>query len=145
MRLWNADGSGKPMEFKGHTSVVSIRGDRVFSPDGKRIVSSSDDGTAGIWNADGSGEPLFLRSSNDALNMAAFSPDGKRTVTASDDMNVTIWDDLTPLTGPEDPRLWTPSRYCMPLDVRRKLLDFSDEQSGADLARCEKRVRDMMH
>lgn len=142
MRLWNADGSGKPIEFKGHTSVVGIRGDRVFSPDGKRIVSSSDDGTAGIWNADGTGEPLFLRSSADAVNMAAWSPDGKRVVTASDDGNVTIWDDLTPLTGPEDPRLWKPSRYCMPLELRRKLLDFPDEQSRADLARCQARVRE---
>ncbi len=145
MRLWNADGSGKPIEFKGHTSVVSIRGDRVFTPDGKRIVSSSDDGTVGIWNADGSGEPLFLRSSSESVNMAAWSPDGKRIVTSSDDKNVTIWNDLTPLTGPDDSRLWTPSRYCMPLDVRRKWLDFSDEQSRADLARCAQRVREVVH
>lgn len=140
LRLWNADGSGEPIEFKGHTSVVGIRGDRVFTPDGQRIITSSDDGTAGIWNTDGSGDPLFLRSSNEAVNMAALSPDGKRIVTASDDKNVTIWNDLTPLTGPEDARLWAPSRYCMPLDLRRKLLDFSDEQSRADLARCEQRV-----
>ncbi|HRI63888.1 MAG TPA: protein kinase [Polyangium sp.] len=137
LRLWNADGSGKLREFKGHESVVSVRGMRVFTSDGQRLVSSSDDGTVGIWNIDGSGAPLFLRSSNDAVNMADLSPDGKRIATASDDGNVTIWNDLTPLTGPDDPRLWAPTRYCMPLDVRRKLLDSSDEQAHADLARCQ--------
>lgn len=142
LRLWNADGSGKPVEFKGHTSVVTIRGDRVFTPDGKRIVTSSDDGTTGIWNADGSGEPLFLRSSEAAVNMAAFSPDGKQVITASDDMNVTLWNDLVPITTPDDSRLWKASRYCMSLELRRKWLDFPEEQSIADLARCEKRGRE---
>lgn len=142
MRLWNADGSGKPIEFKGHTSVVTLRGDRVFSLDGKRIVSSSDDGTTAVWNADGSGEPLFLRSSDAPVNMAAFSPDGKQVITASDDMNLTLWNDLDPITSPEDSRLWTASRYCMSLDLRRKWLDFPEEQSAADLARCEKGVRE---
>lgn len=141
VRLWNADGSGTPKEFKGHTSVASIRGTRVFMPDGQRFVSSSDDGTAAVWNMNGQGEPLFLRSSNEAVNMVDLSPDGTRIMTASDDTHVTLWDDLIPLTGPEDPRLWAPSHYCMPLEVRRKLLDFSDEQSQADLARCQARVR----
>lgn len=142
MRIWNADGTGKPREFKGHANVVTVRGDRVFSPHGERIVTSSDDGTAGVWNVNGQGEPLFLRSSNEAVNMATFSPDGKQVVTASDDMNLTLWDDLVPLSGPDDARLWKASRYCMSLELRRKLLDFPDEQSRVDLARCEKRVRE---
>lgn len=145
MRRWNADGSGKPLEFTGHTSVVTIRGDRVFSPDGNHIVTASDDGTAGVWNADGKGEPLFLRSSNEPVNMAAFSPDGKRIVTASDDKTITIWDDLVRITGPDDPRLWTASRYCMSVELRRKWLDFSEEQAQVDLAQCQKRVRESSH
>jgi len=143
MRLWNADGTGKPVEFKGHSSVATIRGDRVFTPDGKRVVTSSDDGTAGIWNIDGASEPLFLRSSEAPVNMAAFSPDGKQVITASDDMNLTIWEDLVPVNGPDDSRLWKASRFCMSLELRRKWLDFPEEQSAKDLARCEKRGREV--
>jgi hypothetical protein len=50
-----------------------------------------------------------------------------------------VWNDLDPLQSAADPRLWTVTAYCMPLDARR-LLDFPDEQSRADLERCQRRV-----
>ena len=53
-----------------------------------------------------------------------------------------VWSDLEPLSGADDPKLWTATTYCMPLDVRRRLLDFPDEQSRADLERCQRRVRE---
>jgi hypothetical protein len=31
----------------------------------------------------------------------------------------------------------------MPLEVRRRLLDFSEEQARADLDRCQRRVREV--
>jgi hypothetical protein len=58
-------------------------------------------------------------------------------------MNLTIWDDLVPINGPDDSRLWKASRFCMSLELRRKWLDFPEEQSAKDLARCEKRGREI--
>lgn len=39
-----------------------------------------------------------------------------------------------------DPRLWSATSYCMPLEVRKTLLGFSDERSRADLERCQQNV-----
>jgi WD40 repeat protein len=143
VRVWNADGSGQPLVLRGHEAAAVVRFDRSVSPDGTRIVSSSDDATVRIWNADGTGEPLVLRASSQAINMASWSPDGKRIVAASDDKTVIVWSDLEPLSGADDPKLWTATTYCMPLEVRRRLLDFTEEQARGDLERCQRRVRDV--
>ncbi len=140
LRVWNADGSGEPIVLRGHEDSASVRGDRVWSPDGTRIVSASDDGTVRVWNADGSGEPLVLRASTAAENCASWSPDGQRIVAASDDRSVVVWSDLAPLAGAGDPRLWGATAYCMPLDVRRRLLGFPEEQARRDEERCERLV-----
>ena len=58
----------------------------AFSPDGKRIVTASEDSTARLWDAE-TGKPIGepLKGHEGAhVHSAAFSPDGKRIVTASD-------------------------------------------------------------
>jgi WD40 repeat protein len=139
VRVWNADGSGQPLVLRGHDAAVQAA---TWSPDG-RIISASFDGTARIWNADGTGEPIVLRTSSEAVNSASASPDGKRIVAASDDKTVIVWNDIEPLASADDPKLWTATTSCMPLDVRRRLLDFTDEQARADLDRCQRRVREV--
>ncbi|MCH8039803.1 MAG: hypothetical protein IH977_05585 [Nitrospinae bacterium] len=42
----------------GHTGTVTHA---AFSPDGTKIVTASDDGTARAWPADGQGEPMVLK------------------------------------------------------------------------------------
>jgi WD40 repeat protein len=140
MRIWNADGTGEPLVLRGHEDVVSARGGVPFSPDGRRIASASDDATVRIWNADGTGEPIVLRASKEPVNSASWSPDGRRIVAASDDKTIIVWSDLEPLQDADDPKLWTATTYCMSLDVRRRLLGFSEAQSRADLERCQRRV-----
>ena len=81
-----------------------------FSPDGKRIVTASADGTAKVWDAeDGRLRATLLAtftSNRDAVTnitpamiegqtagvvSAQFSPNGKRIVTAQDDGVVRVW------------------------------------------------------
>jgi WD40 repeat protein/serine/threonine protein kinase len=45
VKVWQRD-SGEVVTLRGHTDVIRKI---VFSPDGKRIASASDDGTARIW------------------------------------------------------------------------------------------------
>ena len=137
--VWSTN-SDVPLVLRGHTEITLVRGQRPFSPDGRRLVSSSNDGTVRIWNADGSGEPIVLRGSGAPINSASWSPDGKRIVAASDDKTVILFDDLEPISGPDDPRLWTATRYCIPLDIRGRLLGFTETQSRADLARCQRHM-----
>nr|WP_236644077.1 protein kinase [Sorangium cellulosum] len=61
------------------------------SPDGKRIVTASQDRLVRIWDADGTREPLLLRGHDDWVDSAAFSPDGTRIVTAAQDTTARVW------------------------------------------------------
>ncbi len=72
----------------GHTGGVIVA---AFSPDGSRIVTASDDGTARVWSADGKAQPIVLRGHDGPVLSAAFSPDGSRIVTASDDATARVW------------------------------------------------------
>jgi dipeptidyl aminopeptidase/acylaminoacyl peptidase len=64
----------------------------AFSPDGKRIVTGSFDGTARVWDV-GNGQQLFpLTGHSDAIRSVAFFPDGKRIVTGSFDRTAKVWE-----------------------------------------------------
>jgi WD40 repeat protein len=52
VKVWDAVTGQQALTLKGHTNiVVSV----CFSPDGKRLASSSHDGSVKVWDAD-SGE-----------------------------------------------------------------------------------------
>ena len=63
-----------------------------FSPDGTRILTTSDDGTARIWDAADGRATATLRGHDQGLTFAAFSPDGKTVVTTSKDKTARVWD-----------------------------------------------------
>jgi WD40 repeat protein len=74
----------------------------AFSPDGTRVVTTSNDKTARVWDA-ATGKPLTNPLEHGGFVLrAAFSPDGTRVITASGDGTARVWDAATgkPLTSP---------------------------------------------
>ena len=78
-----------------HVNRVNRVNSAQFSPDGKYIVTASDDNTARVWDAK-TGEPVTEPLKHeDSVNSAQFSPDGKYIVTASYDYTARVWDAKT--------------------------------------------------
>jgi WD40 repeat protein len=75
--------------LRGHAGVVSRAG---FSPDGRRVVTASQDTTARVWDVDTGEELAALRGHDDWVWRAEFSTDGRRVVTASKDGTARLWD-----------------------------------------------------
>jgi WD40 repeat protein/class 3 adenylate cyclase len=87
--VWGVD-MGQPLyELKGHTGIVhSVK----FSPDGTRLASASDDGTARIWDIKTRRELLKLPVGLSGNIAIAFSPDNKRLAATGKANTVSIWD-----------------------------------------------------
>jgi dipeptidyl aminopeptidase/acylaminoacyl peptidase len=87
-----------------------------FSPDGKRVVTASEDNTARVWDAQ-TGQALVghLKHNGEVIS-AQFSPDGKRIVTASQDGTARVWDAQSgqPLTEPMKHNGWVYSAQFSP-------------------------------
>jgi WD40 repeat protein/serine/threonine protein kinase/DNA-binding SARP family transcriptional activator len=89
-------GSNLRLILQHGTQVKKAR----WSPDGTRILTASDDGTARLWDAT-TGEELLtfygvsIPQFSVLSNSHAWSPDGSRIVTGSGDGTVRLWDATT--------------------------------------------------
>ncbi len=67
-----------------------------YSPDGRQIVTSSDeDHVAVVWDAATGTSLHVLGGHSAAVRSATYSPDGQHIVTASEDATVQLWDAAT--------------------------------------------------
>jgi WD40 repeat protein len=74
--------------WEGHSDFIKSVS---ITPDGKCVVSGSEDKTVRIWNLEG-GELLHtLEGHSDTVNKVAITPDGERVVSGSDDRTVKVW------------------------------------------------------
>jgi tRNA A-37 threonylcarbamoyl transferase component Bud32 len=90
-RIWDDNNSVLILALKGHTAPIRTA---TFSPDGSRVLTGSDDGTARIWSYYDVGpvaKVLELNGHTAAVRTATFSPDGSRVITGSDDGTARVW------------------------------------------------------
>ncbi len=139
--VWDAQSGGELLNLRGHTDLVyGIQ----WSPDGRRIASSSFDRSIKIWDAGTGHEVLTLHGHDDRVWSVAWSPDGRRLASASDDGTVRIWG----APGPEAEsiatnhdalvRAWhhrqalaSPTEAGALFHLRRLLASDPDERSAA--------------
>jgi len=86
--LWNGRDGKEIVVFFGHKgNVHSVN----FSPDGRHLVTASEDKTARIWNIETGRELAILRGHGEEVTGALFSHDGKTLLTLSDDQSARLW------------------------------------------------------
>lgn len=93
--LWRlCHGSEQLLTLRGHTNLVQSV---AYSPDGRRLATSSWDGTARMWDPATGSEFATLRGHVGDVNSVAFSPDGSLLATSGDDQTIRLWDTQTGL------------------------------------------------
>ena len=66
----------------------------AFSPDGTRVATGSDDGSARVFDA-ATGAEISRLDHGDSVTAVAFSPDGTRVATGSGDHSARVFDAAT--------------------------------------------------
>jgi WD40 repeat protein len=73
----------------GHTSGVRSV---AVSPDGRTLISGSDDHTLKLWDVASGREMRTFKGHDDYVRSVAFSPDGHTIASGGDDKTIKLWD-----------------------------------------------------
>ena len=76
-------------ELYGHIDGVEMV---ALTPDGRRAVSASRDGTLKVWDLEKSCEPTTLKSHKNMVSAVALTPSGRLAVSTSTDCSLKVWD-----------------------------------------------------
>lgn len=89
IHLWDAKSGRLIRTLEGHTGTLS---NLAFSPDSRRLASSSADKKVKIWDVASGLEAINLHGHTDNVWGLTFSPDGHRLVSSGTDQTVRVWD-----------------------------------------------------
>jgi WD40 repeat protein len=88
-RVWDVE-TGKALAvLRGHGGRITAA---AFSPDGRCIVTTSQDETVSVWDAATAKELLVHEESTGAVLAVALSPDGKTLLSGAEDRTARLWD-----------------------------------------------------
>jgi WD40 repeat protein len=89
IKLWDIASGNEIRTLAGHQdNIWSVN----YSPDGKTLVSGSEDKMIRAWDIVSGRELFFLAGHQDTVNSVIFSPDGEAIASASDDDTIKLWD-----------------------------------------------------
>lgn len=89
VKIYEAETLDEIGTLQGHTEIITHA---IYSPDCRRILTTSCDDTTKLWDADSLEEIGMLRGHTSIVWHAAYSSDGRYIATASSDKTVKVWD-----------------------------------------------------
>jgi WD40 repeat protein len=88
VQVWNVIDGSKASSYRGHEGWVRAI---AWSPDGRRIASTSEDKAVQIWEVAKGKQIATYHGHADWVGIVMWSPDSKRIVSASKDNIVQVW------------------------------------------------------
>jgi WD40 repeat protein len=89
VKLWDLSSGKERATLEGHTDKVWSAG---FSPDGRTLVSTSDDKSIRLWNVATGKQQKLLGVLDNHIYSAVFTSDGNTVVSGDIDGDVRLWD-----------------------------------------------------
>jgi WD40 repeat protein len=129
LSLWDWKRGKRLLAFKGHTKPT--RG-IVFSSDGSRLLSGSEDGTLRLWDVTTAEQLKVFSGHTNEIHTVTFTPDGKRAVSGSSDGTIRLWDvdtckEVNPLKGSPAQRVaFSPDGETLAILAADRTISFWD-------------------